>query len=224
MVNNVEVHPGRSGKVKSYSIAKNHDSLEIHPFTLSHLTCFYDPISLFIHSFLELNRTLIKTLNASQPVKGIYLIALQKKYVRTHISSASIYGRWAKKATTETTIANDDDGERIEREIEGKPIESRKNQSVCVHSTTHYCSTIQLEMKANKLSFSSPKKKMGQLIISLLCFKTLGKCAQHGQNVKCAVTVFLCIHHATKSTNNSNNIKTDYHSPPILLCFLFVLI
>lgn len=78
-------------------------------------------------------------------------------------------------------------------EKEEKPIEWRKNQSVCVHSTTHYYSTIQLEMKANKLSFSSPKKKkyMGQLIISLLCFKTLGKCAQHGQNVKCAVTVFL---------------------------------
>lgn len=92
------------------------------------------------------------------------------------------------------TIGNDDEHDDEKgRKREGKTIESRKNQSVCVHSTTHYCSTIQLEMKANKLSFSSPKQKKYGAInhFAPLLQNTLGKCAQHGQNVKCAVTVFL---------------------------------
>lgn len=64
-----------------------------------------------------------------------------------------------------------------------------KSDCLCTqHYTLLFYYSVRNESKQIEIQFS---KKMGQLIISLLCFKTLGKCAQHGQNVKCAVTVFL---------------------------------
>lgn len=101
---------GGQEKSKSYSIAENHDSLEIHPFKLSHLTLFLRFLSLssLIRSVHSINKTLNERVATSE--WSIYLIVLHKKKRMYRYFLTETLGEKSgdKHSTTETTIANDD--------------------------------------------------------------------------------------------------------------------
>lgn len=143
-----EVHPGVK-KVKSYSIASKKSRF------IRNSSLHAIPSHLFLRFYLLFYPRSVRNINKKPSTRRNQWRAFisshcKKEYVRTHISSEKhLLREWemSKKGNDWDDYCNDDES----REKAGKI-------RVSVHSTTHYCSTIRLEMKANKLSFSSPKK------------------------------------------------------------------
>lgn len=129
------------------------------------------PSHLFLRFYLLFYPRSVRNINKKpstrrKPVKGIYLIALQKR-ICTYtyfLEKASIkrMGDEQKKATTETTNAM-----TMMMKAEREREKQEKSECLCTqHYTLLFYYSVRNESKQIELQFS---KKMGQLIISLLC-------------------------------------------------------